>query len=108
MPNTAKSGEPGRLKSLSNRIELPAPTMPTTMHERIPALPTIKLKGILLDSHQPMMSLALVSGTSRAQRVEDLRRANRLGPFSDRLSHAAIVVACLVVPSSGEPESRLA
>jgi hypothetical protein len=75
--NKANRGGSGRPKSLLNRRELPAATIPTTTIERTPALPTIKLKGILRASHQPIMSRTVVIELSRRQRAEPLRRANR-------------------------------
>src|SRR5579863_6735933 len=76
MPNSARSGGFGNPKSLPKRMELPSPTTPTITDVRIPAVPIIRLNGILLDSHQPITSLALVTGASRRQRTEALSLSN--------------------------------
>ena len=81
MPMRANKGGSGRPNSLLNKISLPNPTSPTAIQVRIPALPTIKLKGIRLASHQPIVSRVLLTGVSRRQRADVLRDASRLIRF---------------------------
>ena len=78
---TANNGESGKPNSLLNKSSLPSATTPTMMQVRIPVLPTIKLKGILLASHQPIASRALLTGESRRQSAEFLSAANGLRRF---------------------------